>query len=297
MPTERFQRVLAFASDEADGLGHGYVTCQHLLYALSSETRGLASAALEKAGISTGALRDLLIESAAVHDRIPQGRIDMAEEVRDAIERAVASAQEWGHRYLDTEHILYGIVSAQTSVDEMLSTLRVEPAEVLKTLLALQQTAPSSVIREEAAHAYRLTLDSAWLLSLAMDTARNQGAVRVSSLHLLTALLKLSGPVQTLLVETLGVSADELPRQAHIPPLAPSSKSRLPLDDHVQRILGYAIGEAWNRGHLAVAPLHLAMGLARAERNPALDLLADMGVPQALLLEELEHVMPPPTAG
>ena len=47
VPTERFNRVLAFASDEADGLGHGYVTCQHLLYALSRENKGLAHAVLD----------------------------------------------------------------------------------------------------------------------------------------------------------------------------------------------------------------------------------------------------------
>jgi len=296
MPTERFQRVLAFASEEADGLGHGYITCQHLLYALACETKGLASAALEKVGITASALHGLLVESAAVHDRIPQGRIDMAEEVRDTIERAVASAREWGHRHLDTEHILYGIVAVQTSVDEMLATLRVEPAQILNILHDLQQTAPSAVVRDEAAHAYRFTLESAWLLSLATDIARNQGAVRVTSLHLLAALLTLAGPAQSLFVETLGISVDDLVRHTHTPPLPPSGRMRIPLNDHVQRILGYAIGEAWNRGHLAVAPLHLAMGLARAERNPALDVLADLGVPQAELLDELERVMPPPTA-
>src|SRR5690606_40677465 len=69
VPTERFQRVLAFASDEADGLGHGFVTCQHLLYALSRESKGLATAVLEQLGITPEALHEQLAEAAAYHDR------------------------------------------------------------------------------------------------------------------------------------------------------------------------------------------------------------------------------------
>jgi hypothetical protein len=72
-------------------------------------------------------------------------------------------------------------------------------------------------------------------------------------------------------------------------------KTRLPLEEEVQRILGYAIGEAWNRGHLAVTPLHIAMGLARADLNAALDILAELGVSQAELVDAVACVMPPST--
>ncbi|HEC21504.1 MAG TPA: hypothetical protein ENI95_01150 [Chloroflexi bacterium] len=294
IPTERFNRVLAFASDEADGLGHGFVTCQHLLYALSRESKGLASAVLDSLGITPEALHGLLAESAATHDRIPQGRIDLADEARDAVERAVNAAREWGHRSLDTEHLLYGIIITPTSADEMLMSLRVDPNDVINQLYALQQSAPPEAIREEATHAYRFTLESAWLLSLATDIARRQGAARVSSLHLLAALLSLPGPAQDVFAGRFGLAADDLYRRMKMAPVPRYSQARLPLSEDVQRILGYAIGEAWNRGHLAVTPLHLAMGLALAERHTALDVLADLGVSQADLVEALEAAMPPP---
>ena len=296
LPTERFQRVLAFASDEADGLGHGFVTCQHLLYALSQESKGLATAVLQALGITSDALHSLLADAAAVHDRTGQGRIDLADEARDSIERAVLVAREWGHRRLDTEHLLYGIVIAPTSADEMLASLRVEPNHVLNELYALQQAAPPAAIREEATHAYRFTLESAWLLSLATDTARRIGSQTVTSVHLLAALLSLASPAQEVLVATFGVTAEQLWQQMHTAAYPRQVEARLPLAEDVQRILGYAIGEAWNRGHLAVAPLHIAMGLARAERHAALDLLADLGVPQASLADALERDMPPPVS-
>lgn len=293
VPTERFQRVLAFAFDEADGLGHGFVTCSHLFYALSRETKGIASAVLNGLGITPERLHELLAESAAVHDRTVMGQIDLADEARDAVERAAAAAQGQGHRSLDTEHLLYGIIAAPSSVDELLATLRLDPNDVLNRLSAVQQAAPPAAIRDEATHAYRFTLESAWLLSLATDHARRQGAGQVGAVHLLAALTLLESPAREVLVGRFGLSPGllfpEPPRSA-----VEYSRGRLRLASDVQRILGYAIGEAWNRGHLAVAPVHLAMGLAHGERHAALDVLADLGVSQADLVDALEAVMPPP---
>lgn len=297
VPTERFQRVLAFASDEADGLGHGFVTCQHLLYALSRETKGVASAVLDGLGLTPDALHALLEETSAAHDRLGEGRIDLADEARDTIERAVNAAQEWGHRALDTEHLLYAIVAAPTSADDLLTALHIDPGDLLNRLYAVQQAAPSAAVRDEATHAYRFTLESAWILSLATDTAHRLGAARVSSLHLLLALLTLNSPALDVLGGYLSVTADQVLSLISPSATAPVTKGRLPLGDDVQRVLGYAIGEAWNRGHLAVTPLHLAMGLAKAERHSALDVLADLGVSQADLLDALERAMPPPVIG
>lgn len=293
-PTERFQRVLAFASDEADGLGHGYITCQHLLYALSRESKGLASAALEAFGITPDRLHDLLADANAAHDRI-ENQIDLADEVGGVLTRAVDAAHQWGHRWLDTEHILYGILTAATSADEMFAVLHVSPGEIVNKLTALQNGAPATTVREEAAHAYRFTLESAWLLSLATDAARQHGSAVVTSLHLLLALLLLESSARRVLLEEFDLQIEDVRRRVGRSEGSVQTTSRLPLADDVQRILGYAIGEAWNRGHLAVTPLHLAMGLARAERHAALDILADLGVPQADLTEAISAVMPPST--
>jgi ATP-dependent Clp protease ATP-binding subunit ClpA len=294
VPTERFNRVLAFASDEADGLGHGYVTCQHLLYALSRENKGLAHAVLEAGQVTPEALHELLLESAAFHDRTSKGQLDLADEARDAVARAVLAALEWNHRSLDTEHLLYGVIAVPTSADELLMSLQINPGDLLNQLIAMQKSAPLQPVRNEATHAYRLTLESAWLLSLATDIARRHGASSVTSLHLLAALVTLLGPARDVLRDRLGVQLDDLLRHLSGGPGSLYSASRLPLSPDVQRILGYAIGESWNRGHLAVTPLHIAMGLARAERHAALDVLATLGVSQADLEEALEAAMPPP---
>jgi ATP-dependent Clp protease ATP-binding subunit ClpA len=287
--------VLSLATDEADSLGHGFVTCQHLLYALARESKGLATAALEASGMTADMLHGLLVETAALHDRTSKGRIDMADEARDAFERAVQSASEWGHALLDTEHVLYGILSAPTSADEILNRLGADPNAILNQLYQLMQAAPAPNVREEATHAaYRFTLETAWVLSLAANHARRMGGERISSLYLLLALMTLENTAAyDLLVKGYGLDGERIMTHMQGATVPKYTRERMPLNDDVQRILGYAIGEAWNRGHAAVRPIHLLMGLARSQRAIALDVLAEYGIARSQLAEDVEKVMPP----
>lgn len=292
-PSERFHRVLAFASDEADGLGHGTVNCQHLLYALSRESKGIARAVLESFGMNATAIHEQLEADSMAHDRVSYGQLDLADETRDAIDRAVKGAVAWNSRILDTEHLLYGILMEPTSADELVHTFGINPDDLVERIFQIQQTAPPPAIRDGASHAFKFSLESSWLLGVAVDIARKQGAVSVSSHHLLLALLTYEGTVKDLLAESFGITrdqvADTLPGASDGTP----ASGRISLSVEVQRIFGYAIGEAWNRGHQSVAPIHIAMGMVRGDRCPALDVLADFGADQATLIEVLGRKMPP----
>lgn len=293
-PTARIDRVLSLGTDEADSLGHGFVTCQHLLYALAREGKGLASAALAANGMTADTLHTLLEETAALHDRTSKGRIDLADEARDAFERGVQAAGDWGHALLDTEHLLYGILSAHTSANEILARLQIDPNETLNSLYQLMEAAPTPQVREDATHAYRFSLETAWVLSLAANHARRMGGERISSLYLLLALMSLENTAAyDLLVGQYGLDPDRIMTYIQGATVPKYTKQRIPLNDDVQRILGYAIGEAWNRGHASVRPIHLLMGVARSERAIALDVLAEYGIPRSTLSEAVEAVMPP----
>ncbi|MGF1504875.1 MAG: Clp protease N-terminal domain-containing protein, partial [Anaerolineae bacterium] len=191
-PTERFERVIAFASDEADGLGHGYITCQHLLVALCRESQGLARAVFDRFGVMPEAVSSLLADTAAPHDRTVAQPLELAFETRHAMQRAIAAAVWWGDRTLDTEHLLYGLLSERSSADDLLGALNLKPDALLAVLTQLRQAAPPAAVREEAAHAYRFTVESGWLLALAAEFARGHAAV--TSVHLLAALLELQTP-------------------------------------------------------------------------------------------------------
>nr|MBN1229093.1 hypothetical protein [Anaerolineae bacterium] len=293
VPTERFKRVLAFASDEADGLGHGFVTCQHILYALSRESRGLAHAALESLSLTPERLHSLLADSGAYHDRVSAGGVDLADEVQMAIETAVAIARKSGHRLLDTEHLLAALIANHTSADEMLNALGVKADQVQEALERLHDLSPPVEIREEAVHAYRFTLESAWVLSMAADCARQKGVTVVSSSHLFSGLLRQYAALRDSLFDRFGVTKEHI--LARLPESGSilSGNQRVTLSRDVQTILGYAIGEAWNRGHQAVTPAHLSLAYVE-HRHEGLDLLADLGVSQAEFRDVVERLLSPP---
>jgi ATP-dependent Clp protease ATP-binding subunit ClpA len=286
---------LIFASDEADGLGHGFVTCQHLLYALAREGKGIASIVLAQAGISPQALHDLLTDTSSEHDRTDTIPIDLADEVRRTLDRAVKVAQEWDASLLDTEHILYGLISASTSADDMLSTLNVPPKRLLERLLTLHITAPPELVQNEAIHTYRFSIETGWILGLANHFAGQQGAEVISTMHLLMALVTVESEVRNVFTEEFGVTADVLfRRMGGTDRKVTSSPARLALGRDVQRVIGFAIGEAWGRGHQTITPCHIGLGLVRSDRSPALDLLAEYGASADNLLDTLDQVMPPP---
>jgi hypothetical protein len=248
----------------------------------------LASAVL-RGGISPVSLHVLLAESAAPHDRT-ESRIDLAEEVQIALERSVQAAKAWGHRVLDTEHILFGIIAGPTSVDEILSSLRISPTDIVNALTSLQQSAPAAVVRDEATHAYRLTLESAWVLSLAVDTARGLG--RRQSCGCL--LIAPASAGKTLYVTFwLKLSASRGPVAAALTPISLVHRHEVV----AARCRPSADPRLWvvrrNRGHLAVTPLHLAMALARAEHHASR--CPPSGRPHADLVDALATAMPPTT--
>lgn len=293
-PTAGLERALSLATDEADSLGHGFVTCQHMLYALAREGKGLASAALAQCGLTANALHAALEETSALHDRTSKGRIDMADEARDAFERALQTAAEWGHAVLDTEHLLHGILVAPTSADELLATVEVDPNDALNMLYQLMQSAPTPQVRESVSNAYRFAIETVWVLSLATNYARRMGGERVSSLYLLLGLMALENTeAHELLVERYGLELERITTHLQGASVPRYTHDRIPLNDDVQRILGYAIGEAWNRGHASVRPAHLLLGLARSERAIALDVLAEYGISHSQLLDAAEDLLPP----
>lgn len=288
--TERFQRVLAFAADEADGLGHAYVDNRHLLYALSVESRGIAHAALERVGITSTLIHEVLAEPSVLHDRV-EGQLEASGEVQTAIERAADIAVNWGDRSLDTGHLLYAILIKPSSLDELLNSLNVPPNTILEHLYQLRDSAPPSDIREEATYAYRLTLESGWVLSGAATAARRSGMTTATSLHLLVALMQQDTVIQAAFSEYFQLDVAQLAPRVSSTGAEVFSNVFVMLSQEVQTIVGFAIGEAWNRGHQSVRPVHILMGLTRLRGCSALEALAHFGVSQFEVNEVADRLL------
>ncbi len=87
--TDRARQVVVLAQEEARRLNHNYLGTEHLLLGLVHEGEGVAARALESLGISLGSVR---------------------QQVEEIIGLAQREANDLGHNYIGTEHLLLGLV-------------------------------------------------------------------------------------------------------------------------------------------------------------------------------------------
>ncbi|NLO89049.1 MAG: ATP-dependent Clp protease ATP-binding subunit [Clostridia bacterium] len=111
--TERAQRVLVLAKEEAKKLGHSAVGTEHLLLGLIAEGQGVAARALESLGISGDKVREevvKLVGSGASREMEGGGDITLTPRAKTVLELAGDEARRLGVNYVGTEHILLGLI-------------------------------------------------------------------------------------------------------------------------------------------------------------------------------------------
>ena len=109
--TDKARKVLVLAQDEARTLHQPYVGTEHLLLALIKEKDGLAAQALEALNVQyddvLANVRDVvnIDESADV-----SGHLSFTPRVKRVLENALREAMQMGQSFINTEHLLLGIV-------------------------------------------------------------------------------------------------------------------------------------------------------------------------------------------
>ena len=101
---------MVLAQEEARLLDHNYIGTEHILLGLSRETAGVAGRALLNLGISLDSLRNQVVETIGRGHRSPSGHIPFTRRAKTVLELSLREALQLGHDYIDTEHILLGLV-------------------------------------------------------------------------------------------------------------------------------------------------------------------------------------------
>ena len=111
--TERAKRVVQLAHQEAANMGHTMVEPEHLLIALLTEGGGTACQALAELGVDpenlAAHIRDLIGKSQDILSKPVD--LPMSQRMKRAIDLSMVKAREMGVNYVDTEHILLGILA------------------------------------------------------------------------------------------------------------------------------------------------------------------------------------------
>lgn len=107
--TERAQKVLALAQEEAIRLGHNNIGTEHILLGLVREGDGIAAKALYALGLGADKIQK---EVETLIGRGPDAKqtIHYTPRAKKVIELSMDEARKLGHSYVGTEHILLGLI-------------------------------------------------------------------------------------------------------------------------------------------------------------------------------------------
>ena len=107
--TERAQKVLALAQEEAIRLGHNNIGTEHILLGLVREGEGIAAKALYALGLSSEKIQKE-VEDLIGRGQDTPGTIHYTPRAKKVIELSMDEARKLGHSYVGTEHILLGLI-------------------------------------------------------------------------------------------------------------------------------------------------------------------------------------------
>ncbi len=107
--TERSQRVLALAQEEAVRLGHNNIGTEHILLGLILERDGIAAKALQSLNVNLEVVQTE-VENLIGHENEKPINISYTPRAKKVIELSIDEAKRLGHSYIGTEHILLGLI-------------------------------------------------------------------------------------------------------------------------------------------------------------------------------------------
>ena len=113
--TERAQKAILLAQEEAKRLRHNYVGTEHILLGLIAENDGIAARVLANVGVTLEKAREEVIKA------VGQGNYDVdimgfTPRTKRIFELSFLQARNLGHNYVGTEHILLGLLEENEGV-------------------------------------------------------------------------------------------------------------------------------------------------------------------------------------
>ncbi|MDT8862320.1 ATP-dependent protease ATP-binding subunit ClpC [Alkalihalobacillus sp. MEB130] len=161
--TERAQKVLALAQEEAVRLGHNNIGTEHILLGLIREGEGIAAKALQALGLGSEKIQKE-VESLIGKGQEGSKTIHYTPRAKKVIELSMDEARKLGHSYVGTEHILLGLIREGEGVAaRVLNNLGVslnKARQQVLQLLGSNEVGSSSGQSSGATNANTPTLDS-----------------------------------------------------------------------------------------------------------------------------------------
>jgi ATP-dependent Clp protease ATP-binding subunit ClpA len=108
--TVQLSRVLSRAEEEAQHFQHNYIGTEHLMLALTLESKSVTAKVLNNLGVELNKIRSTVEFIISDKAHIIPGKVGLTLQVKKVIELAVDEARLLNHHYVGIEHLLLGLI-------------------------------------------------------------------------------------------------------------------------------------------------------------------------------------------
>lgn len=115
--TDRARKVMQLANQEAQRFNHEYIGTDHILLGLVKEGSGVAANVLKNLDVDLRKIRlevEKLVQSGP--EMVTMGKLPQTPRAKKVIELAIENARALNHSYVDTEHLLLGMLAEKDGI-------------------------------------------------------------------------------------------------------------------------------------------------------------------------------------
>lgn len=117
MFTDSARRIIVFAKEEAEKLIQPYIDTEHILIGLFREKRGIAAEIFNRHKINTlNIIKDIRMSNEPGNIFMFKGSLPFSSMAKKALDYAVEEAKLLNHKYVNSEHILLGLLKERRGV-------------------------------------------------------------------------------------------------------------------------------------------------------------------------------------
>lgn len=113
--TEKANKAINIALNEASQMGHTYVGTEHLLLGLIEEGTGVAATVLSENGLTAEAYKNMISDSTGVGSKTVLTPEDFTPRTKRTMQMAMMISGRIGCNYVGTEHLLYAVLTESDS--------------------------------------------------------------------------------------------------------------------------------------------------------------------------------------
>lgn len=140
--TTKAQSLVAEAQARAASAGNPEISPLHLLAAMLDESDGITLPLLDKMGVDSAKLSELVASEISRLPAVSGGRQPgISAELQQAFDAAAASAEALKDEYVSTEQLLLGLTRAESKANNLLKVLGVQEDDVLKAMSEVRGSA------------------------------------------------------------------------------------------------------------------------------------------------------------